>query len=171
MKITFSLLFRCLWKSFEKVREGWKQREKLICTDLSFSQKSNIAKIHPLIPSSAEEGAVRVKFAHLPSDAQTWNQGNSERINGGVAPSQPRCRAYGVVVPSQLLSDSWCSLVPWIFQASCWLLKKGCVKVAMHDDSGDLWMLLHPDPFPQPLTAMGTLLLEQEQVQVFVTFW
>lgn len=94
------------------MRERWKQCEKsIICTDLGFGQKSHTAKIHPLIPSSVEEGAVRVKFALLHSDAQTWNQENSERINGEGAPSQTRCRAWSVVLlmHSQLLSDSWCS--------------------------------------------------------------
>ena len=83
MKIIFFLLFGCLLNSLGKVQEREKQhKNKFFCTDLNFGQKSSIGKIHPfvtLITTSVEEGADRVKFALLHSDAQTTGQGNAEQ--------------------------------------------------------------------------------------------
>ena len=85
MKIVFFLLFWCLLNSSGKVKEREKQHKKhIFCTDSNFGQKfkSSIGKIHPfvtLITISVEEGADRVKFALLHSDAQTTGQGNAEQ--------------------------------------------------------------------------------------------
>lgn len=75
MKIIFFLLFGYLLNSLGKVQEREKQHKtKFFCIDWNFGQKSSIGIIHPFVilittTTSVEEGADRVKFALLYSDA------------------------------------------------------------------------------------------------------